>query len=83
MRLLQLLGTSACHLCELAEAVLANQLAQGYEWEVELIDIADNDHLLDQYGEKIPVLRDTVSGKELNWPFDEASVLSFIGACEG
>lgn len=83
MKILQLLGTSACHLCELAEAVLAKQLAQGHEWEIELIDIADDDRLLDKYGERIPVLCDTASGKELNWPFDGDAVLHFVEACEG
>ena len=39
MRAFILYGTSACHLCELAEAVLANVLAVQPDWQIELIDI--------------------------------------------
>lgn len=76
---LQLLGTSACHLCECAEQLLAALLAAGYAWEIELLDIVEDDALLAQYGERIPVLRDVTGAAELNWPFDAAQVLAFLG----
>ena len=75
-RQLQLLGTSGCHLCDLAEALLAHCLDFS-QIEVELIDIADNDELIDLYGVKIPVLRCPESQKVLCWPFDELAVNSF------
>lgn len=75
-RQLQLLGTSACHLCDLAEALLVHCLDLS-QVEVELIDIADNDELIELYGVKIPVLRCPESQKVLCWPFDELAVNSF------
>jgi len=72
-----LYGTSACHLCELAEAVLSELLAQGYDWQIEVVDIADDDKLLERYALSIPVLTRAGSGVELRWPFDGAAVLAF------
>lgn len=79
MKQLLLYGTSACHLCELAEQLLANLLASGHDWQIELIDISDDDDLLTRYGELIPVLGRTSDGIELHWPFGEADVLAFVG----
>ncbi|MFQ3211844.1 MAG: hypothetical protein ACI9AH_001285 [Oceanospirillaceae bacterium] len=75
-RQLQLLGTSGCHLCDLAEALLVHCLDLS-QVEVELIDIADNDELIELYGVKIPVLCCPESQKVLCWPFDELAVNSF------
>ncbi|MBB5187391.1 hypothetical protein HNQ57_001660 [Zhongshania antarctica] len=72
-----LYGTSACHLCELAEAVLSELLSQGYDWQIEVVDIADDDNLLERYALSIPVLTHTGSDLELRWPFDGATVLAF------
>lgn len=74
---LQLLGTSACHLCDLAEAVLSNCLALGYAWEIEVIDIAEDDALIAQWGERIPVLLDSATGAALCWPFDGEAAVAF------
>ena len=74
-----LYGTSACHLCELAEAVLSELLAQGRDWQIEIIDIADDDSLLERYGLAIPVLTHLGDDAELRWPFDQADVLAFAG----
>jgi hypothetical protein len=77
-----LYGTSACHLCEEAEAVLAELLAQGYTWQIELVDIAEHDDLMDRYALSIPVLRDINSQQELSWPFDGNAVKVFVSAEE-
>ncbi len=74
-----LYGTSACHLCELAEAVLSELLAQGYDWQIEVIDIADDDVLLEHYALSIPVLARISDNLELRWPFDGEAVLAFAG----
>jgi hypothetical protein len=73
MPVLILYGTSCCHLCEQAEAVLreAGVAAQH-------IDIADDDGLLERYGVRIPVLRRSDTGAELGWPFDAADVIRFL-----
>jgi hypothetical protein len=74
----QLLGTLGCHLCEVAEALLMPFVEHGLL--VELIDIADDEQWVEQYGLRIPVLRRIDSGAELNWPFDADQVAAFIGA---
>jgi hypothetical protein len=77
-RQLQLLGTSGCHLCDLAEALLVQCLDMS-RVDVELIDIADDDDedLIALYGIKIPVLRCTQSHKVLCWPFDALAINAF------
>jgi hypothetical protein len=75
-RQLQLLGTSGCHLCDQAEALLVQCLDLS-QVEVELIDIADTDELVALYGVKIPVLRCPQSQKVLCWPFDVLAVKDF------
>ena len=70
---LTLYGTSYCHLCEEAEAILREA-----EVVAEHIDIADDDGLLEKYGVRIPVLRRIDNGAELGWPFDAASVAQFL-----
>ncbi len=55
-----------CHLCDQALAVLAQ--ARAPEFDSVFID--DDEALEARYGMRVPVLRDTVSGAELEWPFD-------------
>ena len=59
-----------CHLCDLALAVLAE--ARTPEFDSFFID--DDDALGARYGLRVPVLRDEVSGIELDWPFDVEAV---------
>ena len=70
---LELYSTPACHLCELAEALLqgARRAAPGLTWTV--VDISADDGLFERYGERIPVLR-FASGEELGWPFTAADL---------
>ena len=70
--MLTLFGTSACHLCELAEALLV-QAGAGFEH----VDISDSDDLFERYGTTIPVVR-TEEGRELNWPFDAQMLAEFL-----
>ncbi|OZB20605.1 MAG: glutaredoxin [Pseudomonas sp. 34-62-33] len=75
----QLFGTLGCHLCEVAEALLMPFVENGLL--VELIDIAEHEGIVEQYGLRIPVLRrcDTGdTGSELNWPFDAEQVVEFL-----
>lgn len=70
---LVLYGTTYCHLCEKAEAVLEQAGVSAV-----YIDIADDDGLIDSYGTRIPVLRRVNDGAELGWPFDAAAVTCFL-----
>lgn len=70
-----LYGTEGCHLCEEAVHQLQPFLHQQL-WEH--VDIATDDALLNEYGIRIPVLRYTATGAELNWPFDSAKLKIFL-----
>ncbi|MEY8247151.1 MAG: glutaredoxin family protein [Bermanella sp.] len=70
---IQLLGTTGCHLCDVAEKIMG-QLSPALALKVEKLDIASSDALVTQYGMSIPVLRSD-SGQELCWPFDAEQVL--------
>ena len=65
-----------CHLCDLALAVLA----QAHAPEFTSVFIDDDASLEARYGERVPVLHDARDGRELDWPFDAASVGEFVGA---
>ncbi|MFT5033020.1 MAG: hypothetical protein ACI89D_001108 [Bermanella sp.] len=69
-----LYGTSACHLCELAEAQLSKLVAEGYRFVSNKVDIADDESLMARYGILIPVLRRNSDGVELHWPFQPADI---------
>jgi len=70
---LLLYGTTCCHLCEQAEALLH---ALGVS--AAHIDIADDEELLARYGTRIPVVRRPDNATELGWPFDRESLCDFL-----
>jgi Glutaredoxin-like domain (DUF836) len=70
-----LYSTSHCHLCDLAEALLA-EFAQLIE--LKIVEIADDDDLLARYGTRIPVLQRPDTSSELNWPFTAADIRDFL-----
>jgi len=72
----ELLGTSGCHLCEVAEK-LVRRIAPPLGAKVTLLDIAESDELVEQFGMTIPVLRHT-NGKTLGWPFDEQTLIHWL-----
>jgi hypothetical protein len=82
MRFLELMTTDGCHLCEHAIAVLQAGLSLG-DAEVDLVDIAYEDALIEQYGTRIPVLREPASGRELDWPFGVDELHRFLAAQPG
>ncbi|TGD73578.1 glutaredoxin family protein [Mangrovimicrobium sediminis] len=68
-----LYGTSACHLCEEAEALLLD-LGAAYR----KVDISETDELFQRYGVRIPVVQ-RADGEELGWPFDAVRLAWFVG----
>lgn len=72
----QLFGTLGCHLCEVAEALLMPFVEHGLL--VELVDIAEHEHWIEDYGLRIPVLRRSDTGAELNWPFEAEQIVEFL-----
>lgn len=71
-----LYGTSACHLCEQALAMLQPWLAQGIT--VSSVDISTDEVLFERYGWLIPVLRRGDGEAELNWPFSAAEISALL-----
>ena len=72
-----LYGTSACHLCELAEAMIGETGQVGVEFELEKVDISASDTLFERYGVVIPVLQHP-DGSELRWPFTAGQLERFL-----
>ena len=72
-----LYGTSACHLCEQAEALL-HALAENKALCWDTVDIADDERLMQRYGLKIPVLYELEAEAELCWPFTKADILHWL-----
>ncbi len=71
-----LYGTSACHLCELAEEMLQPLFAAATGFDYCKLDISDSDDLVQRYGVRIPVLVDP-RGRELDWPFSPEQLRTF------
>ena len=72
-----LYGTSACHLCELAETMIAARGQMGAQFELEKVDISASDALFERYGLVIPVLLHP-DGRELCWPFSAEQLDQFL-----
>ncbi len=64
-----------CHLCDQALAVLAQARVAG----LDSVFIDDDPGLEARYGSRVPVLRDR-QGRELDWPFDVATVQAWLVA---
>lgn len=77
-----LLGTSACHLCEMAEALLSPIVTNYPHLQLDLIDIAEQTQWQEKYAIRIPVLLHPQTQQELGWPFDRAAVIKFISELE-
>ena len=69
----ELLTTAGCHLCDQALEVIRRAAPA---LELTLVDIAEDDALIEQYGEKIPVVR--LAGRELCWPFGLLDVRTLV-----
>ena len=72
-----LYGTSACHLCEQAEAMLQG-LTENIMLSWDTIDIVDDEQLMQRYSLKIPVLHEPEAEAELCWPFTESDILHWL-----
>lgn len=69
--------TAGCHLCDVARQVYQSTLNPEY-FQVQEIDIADQDGLIERYGVRIPVIQRCQDGAELNWPFDQQALMDFL-----
>jgi len=69
---LTLYTRAGCHLCEQAAAMLEHA---GIRYRP--VDIDADPVLEERYGLRIPVLRRSRSGDELDFPFDEPAAAAF------
>lgn len=74
LNILQLYGTSGCHLCEQAQTICYSLFGRA----VTEVDIATDDMLLERYATVIPVLVRLDTGAELKWPFDSQALTLFL-----
>ena len=65
-----------CKLCDEAVALLARARVPDFE----SVWIDGDAELETRYGERVPLLRDEASGRELGWPFDANALQSFIAS---
>jgi hypothetical protein len=63
-----------CHLCDQALLVLA----QARLPEPHSVFIDDDEALEARYGARVPVLHDSASGRELDWPFEAGQVRQWL-----
>ncbi|MGH1469926.1 MAG: glutaredoxin family protein [Cellvibrionaceae bacterium] len=85
MKKVILFSTLGCHLCDKAKS-LVFPIASQLNYQVEEIDIADSERLVERYGVSIPVLglleegKSMIDGsvKEMFWPFDADQITSFL-----
>ncbi|MBM7334143.1 MAG: glutaredoxin family protein [Alcanivorax sp.] len=70
---LTLYTTLGCHLCEQAEELVRTVRPDA---RLHAVDIAEDDTLIAEYGERIPVLRR--GERELGWPFGLLDVSALL-----
>ena len=69
--------TLGCHLCEEAMSLLAQVRGGDMNIEVEEIEIADSDEMINRYGVRVPVIA-REDDEEIDWPFNINKLESFL-----
>lgn len=72
-----LYGTSACHLCELADAIIQSAL-NTHPFNLLKVDITEDESLVSKYGTKIPLIYCVRTQKSLEWPFDKRQLIHYL-----
>lgn len=79
MSSIKLFTTLGCHLCEQAQALLEDyQHTHACLLQIERVEIALDEKLVEQYGIRIPVLQHGAHGGELAWPFNQEKLKVFL-----
>ena len=81
MRQFLLMSSVGCHLCDEAAEILIRSL-DPHQHQLDEVDIAYDDQLMERFALLIPVLVDEISGAELRWPFAAADVSRFVAGLE-
>ncbi len=72
-----LYSTDCCHLCEQAKTMLI-QAASDLPVQIDEQDIAFDKQLINDYGERIPVLKNQHTQAELAWVFTLEELRSWL-----
>lgn len=72
---IRLYGTLGCHLCGDAEKIVS-AVVEGFSLKLEKFDIIDDELILAQLADKIPVVE--LRQQRLNWPFNQADLIDWI-----
>ncbi len=73
-----LFTTAGCHLCDLALEQLQT-LQQQLPFNIDSVEIGDDDALVAEYGIRIPVVK-CLDNAELGWPFELSQLKTFLQA---
>ena len=68
--------TLGCHLCEEAHGMLNWLKSEGMALEIEPVEIADDETLMERYGIRIPVVQ--YGEDEIGWPFTIEELKAFL-----
>ncbi len=79
MKNFTLYSTSACHLCDVAKAMIEAKMGLTGDLSCEEVDIVDSDSLFERYGVLIPVLQHP-DQRELSWPFSPEQLQEFMNS---
>lgn len=77
MKSLNLYSTEACHLCETAKELIWPLLNDSH-YQLNEVDIAEDEVLMAQYSLTIPVLENPDKKKKLQWPFGTDEIKQLI-----
>lgn len=69
--------TLGCHLCEFVPPMLTVMKGR-FDLHINVVDIADDDDLIAQYGQEIPVLYRPDINMDIAWPFDVSQLEQFF-----
>lgn len=64
-----------CHLCDLAKNLL---MGVDKNVDIEEINVKEQREYFHEFGARIPVLKNKLSGAELPWPFDPDQLSLFL-----
>ena len=77
LRKIKMYSTLGCHLCDLALNIIRHSPNLS-KLDVNVVDIAEDDCLVERYGTKIPVVYDSASESEIFWPFTDEIFESWL-----
>lgn len=77
MKVLILYTTLGCHLCDEAKAMAWPVLAH-YDYQLQEVEITDDEALVERYGIRIPVVKRPESSSELGWPFSQQDLAEYL-----